>query len=529
MKTMSLDRILSSCIALNLMLLAAGCGAPEPAAGQNTGSPTSAADMSETTPDSGTSEGAPDMEGDGVEEMTPDGSTTPPVSTDPEPREPSTEFDEAGRAEAVELLTGQLDAAGYEVREGEFLFFELEDCKHLESCYGNNPASPYGLYALPVPEGIESEGGLFIPSSEDPIMWRLRKDEAVLFFGRTPPKSRYFGLTSYIFSRNEKDIFASLNDAINPLTVNLDTDGSYEDAFDKDAVFIHTADNQSYEDILAALDVAGVSRDIVTLDPLPFDIMRMGGELAADIFGILFRVALPDDPAQLAEYRKAPPAFVLRITPKQARGTISPVPSVEPLTRVTDPKTEEDLEEELDKLEMVLQETYPTMEDANPRTYPAPVYGRKCIEGEYRCFGDTGDTSYMLNPALRSMGLDDMYIVIGVNHEATGNARYSSISIYDTEGFVGVNTITSIDMVGSIDRYIPEHPEREKLYAVAFARTCPRDLLDAGHCVEVSTGFPGIPLDAHPVFLSRAYLEPGKTVGPRTIALVPARVFKVSP
>ena len=134
----------------------------------------------------------------------------------------------------------------------------------------------------------------------------------------------------------------------------------------------------------------------------------------------------------------------------------------------------------------------------------------------------------MLNPALRKMGEDDMYVVIGVNHEATGNARYASISIYDTQGFVGVNTITSVDMVGSIDRYMPEHPEREKLYAVVFARTCPQELLDAGHCVEVSTGFPGIPLDAHPVFLSRAYMEPGKTVGPRTIALVPPRIFKVS-
>ena len=479
--------------------------------------------MSETTPPSNT--GTPTNNADMAEDTPPTGTSTTP---DAKPRVLATRFDDTSRTQAVAFLTEQLDQAGYEVRQGELIFFEIEDCQYLDSCYGNNPASPYGLYALPAPDNIETEGGLFIPASDDPVMWRLRRDEAVLFFGRTPPESRYFGMTSYMFSREGKDIFASLNDSINPLTINVDSDGSYEDSFDKDAVFIHTADNQSYEDILKSLEVSGVSREIVTIDPLPYDIMHMGGEIAADIFGVLLRVALPEDREKLAEYRKKPPAFVLRITPKQARETISPVTPVIPVSRSTDPAIEAHLEEELDKLEEAIRQAYPSMESSNPRTYPAPVYGRNCIDDEYRCFGDTADTSYMLNPALRKMGEDDMYVVIGVNHEATGNARYASISIYDTQGFVGVNTITSVDMVGSIDRYMPEHPEREKLYAVVFARTCPQELLDAGHCVEVSTGFPGIPLDAHPVFLSRAYMEPGKTVGPRTIALVPPRIFKVS-
>ncbi|MED5369372.1 MAG: hypothetical protein VX899_00035 [Myxococcota bacterium] len=429
-------------------------------------------------------------------------------------------------AAEVAALTTLLEEAGYDVAPGELFFLDIEDCEHLQSCYGNNPASPYGMYALPVPEGVEPFDGFVFPGNPNSTMWRLRPDEAVLLLGRTPPPAEYFGLTSYVYSRDGKDIFASLNNSLNPVTLRVDSDGSYAGAFDQETAIVHTADANTWRDVLMALGGAGVSPDIVNLDPLPSELITMGGAPSDDVLGVLFRVALPEDPAALAAYREQPPVTILRITPHTEREH-DPLPVSEIAERDTDASIEAPLEPALEALEDAAKEAWPSARRVNAPSTSAPVFGRTCIRLNHRCFGDNPDTSYALTPSLRSLGEGEAYLVLGVNHQATGTATYSNVSIYEPDKFIGVKNAASPDMPGTAQILLPEHPDADLLFAWWFARECPTEGPIADACTEVPVEFPGLGLDSHPVFLSRGYMEPGEPSGPKTSRLVLPVVLKI--
>ena len=94
----------------------------------------------------------------------------------------------------------------------------------------------------------------------------MREDEAIVLFGVTPPQAEYFGFTMYLNNvhyefgdvsggysgghlllrrpdDNRTHIQASLQDPINPSNINVTSDGTFHDSFDKDFVIVTTGDN----------------------------------------------------------------------------------------------------------------------------------------------------------------------------------------------------------------------------------------------------------------------------------------------
>ena len=71
--------------------------------------------------------------------------------------------------------------ADWTVKPGSWVYADIEDCfVNGPSCFGNNPTSPYGSPAF------STDNGSLVPS------FQFKKDEALIIFLRTPPKSRYF-------------------------------------------------------------------------------------------------------------------------------------------------------------------------------------------------------------------------------------------------------------------------------------------------------------------------------------------------
>jgi hypothetical protein len=148
-----------------------------------------------------------------------------------------------------------------------------------------------------------------------------------------------------------------------------------------------------------------------------------------------------------------------------------------------------------------------------------------CIQNETSCAGDNRDTVY---PAIVPRPLfadpDDFYVVLGVNHAATGKVAYSSFSVYAIEHLVGVAAVTSESYTGSAQVYLPSHPDAPKLYAWKIARQCGGE----PYCLEIpDAGCPsGVVGDKFGTIAFRAYLEPGTHTAPDPSTLVIDRVVR---
>ena len=123
------------------------------------------------------------------------------VSCDPAPNAAVAWADVDAKLEAA--LGGD-----FGVQRGEMHFFRVSDCAGLSNCFGNNPTSPYGFWCLPPAAGAvvaDTELAKICPADLRPT-WRLREDEAIVAFGRTPPRAKYLGFRSYVYSRVAKSL-----------------------------------------------------------------------------------------------------------------------------------------------------------------------------------------------------------------------------------------------------------------------------------------------------------------------------------
>jgi hypothetical protein len=119
----------------------------------------------------------------------------------------------------------------------------------------------------------------------------------------------------------------------------------------------------------------------------------------------------------------------------------------------------------------------------------------------------------------------DFLIVVGVHHVETGKARYVNLAAYHTRRLMGVGAVTDLDMNGSADLYLPQHPLRKYLYAYKFARDCHGEPF----CFTVPTGQLGVPLDEALMLIERPYLEPATDTGPLPSQLMTPMVLHFCP
>lgn len=421
---------------------------------------------------------------------------------------------------SIDELTRQLSLQGFVVQEGAFEFFDLESCRDQPNCFGNNPTSPYGIYALPPAQGQLVREEQARSDGKSPT-FRLREDEAILFVGETPPTSAYYSFRSYVFDRQgepqeRKPLFASLGDSLNQALI-----GTIEgEKFGAETLILTTANRDVQDRILSALRSAGVPSTAVNHDLIPASLCRMGLERESDTFSMLFRVALFDDVGAGLRYLSAPPARVFRLTPREPVGERRQnVPALRP--RAEEP-TEADLGPSLEALEAAVRKVEGLTSPSTPVTY-RDLDGFKCLAQESNCLGDNHDTTYA-TAIVGRMAPGDRLFVLGVNHAAAGKATYANVSVYQIDNLLGVAAVDDRAFVGTAKAYVPDDPNADKLFVWQLARDC----ADIAQCTEIPEAFPGLASKAAAAVAFRAYLEPSSLTAPSPDTILLERVIKVS-
>lgn len=424
----------------------------------------------------------------------------------------------------LQQLREKLDAGGFDVLDGSFEFLDLSGCC-ATSCLGNNPSSPYATFRVPPGKG-QVEPNPFADEKGVSPAYRLRADEAVVYVGKTPPRGKYFGFTPYVSQRTENgkviQPFASVNETLNDRMMFKEGGG---DPFDRPVVIVAALDQGVDAQVRASLVAAGYPSSWI--HSLVFDPSksRPGLEAEADAFSVLFRMAIPEEPAAFEAYRKAPPGTVLRVTPRVAAAP-QPFPPQQPRPKDTT-NTEAALEPSVELLEKAIQEAFPGYTSKVMLTTQGTPDPDACLAGEAACAYDNRDTIY---PATVPQKLlddpEDFLMVYGVNHAASGKASYGSVSVYAVKSLVGVLSVTSAEYEGSASTFLPEHPDAPRLYAWKLARSCGGE---AG-CTEIPYGTcPDGIADEDLVSLAfRVYQEPGTATAPAPSTLVIDRVMRFS-
>lgn len=109
---------------------------------------------------------------------------------------------------SVDQFTAELKKSGFEVAQGYFQMWRIEDCPQffnvMGTCYFNNPTAPYVMSVVPFwpTEYIDPATKNAFGATKEGYSTSFRFDpnEAIVIFGFLPPKAVYFGLQSYLFT-----------------------------------------------------------------------------------------------------------------------------------------------------------------------------------------------------------------------------------------------------------------------------------------------------------------------------------------
>jgi hypothetical protein len=146
--------------------------------------------------------------------------------------------------QSIERLRTDLQARGYEVAQGSWKLFTIQDCKFaiasLGNCLGNNPTAPYVFPSVPLwrDEYVDRDmKDVFGPLPHDTsATFRLDEREALIILALLPPLGKYFGLQTYVYSRqggiNTADpVYRGLTDVdmpVRPITEPVSSAGVFE-------------------------------------------------------------------------------------------------------------------------------------------------------------------------------------------------------------------------------------------------------------------------------------------------------------
>ncbi len=441
------------------------------------------------------------------------------------------DYDRDAITRAVEAA---LRATDHDVDRGVFDFFYVADCEGMPSCYGNNPASPYGLLMLPPAPGEVlaelGEASAALTRGDARAVFRLRADEVIALAIRTPPDAAYFGFTPYVFGRGDTTYFASLGDTLNQLVIATASAGGSR--FGAETLLLLGADASQLELAREAWVAAGVPEGMINVVPLPTEDASASGLYApglsddGDTLMVLFRVALFSDTDAGQAWLSDPGATVLRIRPQIVQPT---APLVAPALRPTGSRcTEAGLRPALDALESSLRARFSTATHAVrvASSIAAPLDGPDCLAGTAllgaNCLGDNRDTHYVTGLATAPLEEGTDLYVIGVDHARSGKATYVSVAVMDSVTLAGTGSVSGDELVGSASR----HGGDDSLFVVRVTRGA----CEPGEaCLSVpSAGWPSIPLDHDIRIIVRPYLDPATAARPEPSELVLSRVVSVT-
>jgi len=224
----------------------------------------------------------------------------------------------------AKALKKHLENKGFTVNEGQFLPLNAVEwyCSgFLYSCNMNNAGAPYNIvHPPPPPEGNYGTDTPF-PS------FRMRRDEAVVLVGPTPPKCTYYSYALFLWYRwdqaqgRTRKLFDTLGQPLNRFLLN--TGGS---DFDKNIVLTFTSDKKVDKDVREAARDAGFPEDVLNTYVVPSSGLNTNQALdsASDSMVIVQRTALVTGP------KNAEDPIILRVTPTSPTPAPSSSPSPPP-------------------------------------------------------------------------------------------------------------------------------------------------------------------------------------------------------
>ncbi|WP_133717750.1 hypothetical protein [Methylocaldum gracile] len=451
----------------------------------------------------------------------------------------------------VRNLRTDLEAKGYEVARGAWNLFRIEDCKFaletIGNCLGNNPAAPYLIPSVPLwPDEFVDQNmrDLLGPTPGD-TWWTYRLDEreALVVLAQLPPPGRYFGIQTYIFTREgEIDttdeiyqsvtddpfmqsilfmmspnpsralVFSSIGNSNNNVVIERQSDA----AFNQQRFFIITPDAVMERALTEALLRAGVpDRNQVFVEPVSTDLGRLGFGSKADDLMTVMRYSLPEDEAAGDEWRQKRPLAILRVRDTNTARPTEPYPKPVRDERIA--KSELGFEGDVENLVEAVKQHWgqPDAKDGpfESLLLKVDLIGEHCVRRPMNCLGDTQDTDYQISPT-ESIDSGEVLAVAGTLGTATGNATYTSLAPNRIPALVGVTNVSDPDLKGSASSFSETVGNTDKLYVYYFARDCG----NLPNCREITEEM--VPPGDAIKIIQRNYVVPGSTQGPDPKQLV---------
>jgi hypothetical protein len=476
--------------------------------------------------------------------------------------------------ERAQGFTKAVKRAGFEIRAGYFKQYLIGDCDYsyqvMGSCFLNNPAAPYVIPILPTwpEEWVDPATADAWGPVEDGYSgtYRLDPREAIVIMGILPPPARYFGIQSYLFTRqgtyddtsdmyrkmsligpgmvntffhtipgnSERVItFDSLSNAANNVVIEQQSGA----AFNQMRYFIITPDQSMDKAIRKILSKAGVQAKDIFTEPIP-SIMQTGLIEQADEFMTVIRYAEPENETLANEWRSNTPMVILRIRPVRQNWQPVPYPEVELEERHA--VDEFPLKTDLDSLVSAVFDRWGQVYDPSLINQQIDFQsqfdfvGPLCEKIGMDCLADTQDASYQARPGGLTLDFGEVYAYVGALGTETGNATYASLGINNVLKKLGVDSVHDYELKGSANAYGSQVNNTGKLFIHYFARSCTGlKILTDGHCSEITPEM--IPICADPtrqsctrmMLTERDYLAPGTRRGPDSALILPGRIIRL--
>lgn len=464
----------------------------------------------------------------------------------------------------------------YEVDRGTIFEVDNAACQQFiavfGTCFGNNAAAPYLVPVPPIdgsvidpyyastftmPGQSATPGKAGSPSN---MFYRLAGGDALVVIMSPPPRLAYLGYQSYVFTRSASDYPASAADdaTLSPDPTRYEILGSVgndvndvvvqnkigSDSFwgGDPIVYVTTSDPKLADTIVSDAAASGLDAKRIFVEPVGANV-KTGKTFAADDRITLLRYALPENETASSQWLSN-----LKSNMQVYRVALPPSRRAPPQypTQAYTPKTgnnEASLKAPFDELSGLLagwlkqhQSAGPTRTcdasqsdhvDENHEPYGTLV-GKDCIADGRSCLADNQDTDAYRTAVIGALMSGNLAIFTGVNHAATDNASYLSLSVYNGQTTAGVASASqtnpaavgfdSGDMTGSAEAvlkslglYDSASPALKaalpKLYVQFFARECGAQ----DRCVKIATA--DVPLAVPIAITQRAYVRPGSTTG----------------
>lgn len=467
----------------------------------------------------------------------------------------------------------------FEVAEGSFQLWSIEDCPvsyaAVGSCYFNNPAAPYVIPVLPYwpDEFVDpaTRNAFGETAAGVTAVHRFDPHEAILIAGPLPPEAAYFGIQSYLFSRegtwqsdnatydfivnqlgagsiffhtlpgNPARIgsFDSLSDSNNNVVIERQSGASWNQV----RYFIITPDRYMDKMVRQALRKLGVAEQDTFTEPIPSN-MNFGLGPHADDFATFIRYSMPKDggapgtPSDM--WRHDPTLIVLRIRDPRADRPAWPYPawnadSPETRTAVDEHGLKGDMDALVEQVsarwdqpcsQAGCQGTALSLVDT--QSYPMNLVGPLCDDIGMDCLADSQDASYQFRPGI---GFEDGYVyaVVGTLGTKTKNAVYVSLGVNNARLRLGAVNVDGQHLEASTASY-SGISNLDKLFVYYFARDCTgpeMEALTGGYCTTIEDSPLKVPYGVKATIVERDYISHGTQRGPDSTRLLPSVVLKL--